>query len=63
MLYDYKEGKKRVDEILKNNLEVIEKKHIPPPKKVTLIIPITHGLPAFILIFEILLNYLKMKIM
>lgn len=35
MSYDYKEGKKRVDEILKSNLEVLEKKHLPPTKKLT----------------------------
>lgn len=35
MSYDYKEGKNRVDKILKNSLEVLEKKQLPLTEKLT----------------------------
>ena len=35
MSYDYKKGKNRVDEILKNSLDIIDSKNLPKPEKLT----------------------------
>ena len=60
--YDYKKGKERIESILDNDLEVIEKANCLKMMLLHFLMVIIVGLRAFLLIFGTLPIYLQKKI-